>query len=387
MNAADRFLWYYLKTLRMAVGGFGCHEMIVKKKEVMLSILIVEDSSVVAMLLKAIFQNEPDMQVVGHAKNGREGVQMAHDLKPNVITMDIRMPVMDGFEATRIIMEDRPIPIVVISSSVDDEELRITFRAVEEGALAVMEKPRGFTHPDFETIRRDLVDTVRAMAQVKTFRRSKVVFAKVEPPKDMAVLEEVIQKRAQAYELLAIGCSTGGPQVLQKIFSLLPVSFPAPIVVTQHISRGFVGGLVAWVKSNTLLNVKLAEHREVFKAGTIYFAPDDCHLQVTRGPFGLEAQLNHNESCNGFRPSASVMFKSVAQVCQSRAVGLLLTGMGVDGADGLLALRRAGGHTVVQDHQSSVVYGMPGAAIALDAVDQVVELDKLAAYLSRILIK
>lgn len=353
----------------------------------MLRILIIEDSSVVALLLKSIFEKEPDLQVVGHARNGREGVQMAQDLKPDVITMDIRMPEMDGFEATRLIMADRPTPIVVVSSSVDDEELRITFRAIEEGALAVMEKPRGFSHPEFEKIRRDLVDTVRAMAGVKMFRRSKAAPVKAEPPKVMAIPDTAIKKHAKAYELLAIGCSTGGPQVLHKIFSLLPVNFPVPIVVTQHISKGFVGGLVAWLAGNTLLPVKLAEHREPLKAGTIYFTPDDYHLNVTRGTYGLEAQLNQDVPCNGFRPSASVMFKFVAQTCQNRGVGLLLTGMGVDGADGLLAMRRAGSHTVVQDQQSAVVYGMPGAAIALDAVDQVVALDKLAAYLSSLLIK
>lgn len=345
----------------------------------MLRILIIEDSSVVALLLKAIFQQQPDMQVVGHAKDGREGVQMAHDLKPDVITMDIRMPVMDGFEATRMIMNDNPIPIVVVSSSVDNEELRITFRAIEEGALAVMEKPRGYTHPDFESIRRDLVDTVRAMASVRMFRRQKF-----ERPKDVDIFETAIHQRTRAYELLAIGCSTGGPQVLHQVFSLLPVGFPVPVVVTQHISKGFVGGLVAWLAGNTLLRVKLAEHGESLMPGCVYFAPDDRHLLVARGPNGLAVQLSDAEPCNGFRPSVSPMFKSIAETCRGRAVGALLTGMGADGADGLLEMRRAGSHTVVQDEKSAVVYGMPGAAIAIDAVDQIVSLDKLSAYFSSI---
>lgn len=350
----------------------------------MLRILIVEDSSVVAMLLKAIFQQEQDMQVVGHAKNGREGVQMAQDLKPDVITMDIRMLVMDGFEATRMIMADNPTPIVVVSSSVDDAELRITFRAIEEGALAVMEKPRGFTHPDFEEIRRDLVDTVRAMAGVKLFRRKKVARTQdAVIPQGVVSPERWARQRAKGYELLAIGCSTGGPQVLQRIFSRLPADFPVPIVVTQHISKGFVGGLVSWLAGNTLLKVKLAVRDEVLKAGVVYFAPDDHHLLVTRGASGLMVDLNQAPLCNGFRPSASVMFRAVAETCRGRAVGALLTGMGVDGADGLLTLRQAGSHTVVQDEISAVVYGMPGAAIALDAVDQKVDADKMAAYFSR----
>ncbi len=348
----------------------------------MLRILIVEDSSVVAMLLEAIFQQEQDMQVVGHAKNGREGVLMAQDLKPDVITMDIRMLVMDGFEATRMIMADNPTPIVVVSSSVDDAELGITFRAIEEGALAVMEKPRGFTHPDFEEIRRDLVDTVRAMAGVKLFRRKKVAQQAVIAQK-IASPSKTTRQRAKGYELLAIGCSTGGPQILQRIFSRLPADFPVPILVTQHISKGFVGGLVSWLAGNTLLTVKLAAQNEVLKAGVVYFAPDDHHLLVTRSASGLVVDLNQAPLCNGFRPSASVMFRAVADTCQGRAIGALLTGMGVDGADGLLTLRQAGSHTVVQDEVSAVVYGMPGAAIALDAVDKKVDADKMAAYFSQ----
>lgn len=341
----------------------------------MLRILIIEDSSVVAMLLKVIFEQQPDMQVVGHAKNGRDGVRMAHDLKPDVITMDIRMPVMDGFDATRMIMADNPTPIVVVSSSVDNEELRITFRAIEEGALAVMEKPRGFSHPDFETIRRDLIDTVRAMAGVKVFRRHKI-----ERSGGADICHAALPPSTKGYELLAIGCSTGGPQVLQHIFSLLGAEFPVPIVVTQHISKGFIGGMVSWLAGNTQLKVKLAEQGEMLKSGCIYFAPDDQHLLVVRNASGLAVQLTRDEPCNGFRPSASPMFKSIAQTCRNRAVGALLTGMGVDGADGLLMLRRAGSHTVVQDEKSAVVYGMPGAAIALDGVDQIVELDRMPAY-------
>lgn len=345
----------------------------------MLRILIVEDSSVVAMLLKAIFEQESDMRVVGHAKNGREGVQMAMDLKPDVITMDIRMMGMDGFEATRMIMADNPTPIVVVSSSVDDEELRITFRAIEEGALAVMEKPRGFSHPDFEKIRRDLVDTLRAMAGVKLFRGKKVA-----RPKEVVMSEEVLRPRTNGYELLALGCSTGGPQVLHRILSVLPVNFPVPIVITQHISKGFVGGLVSWLSGNTLLKVKLAVEGEPLKAGVVYFAPDDQHLRIARAGAGLIAVLSQDPPCNGFRPSVSFMFKSIAETCQGRAVAALLTGMGVDGADGLLALRQAGSHTVVQDETSAVVYGMPGAAIAMDAVDEKVDADKMSAYFSRL---
>ncbi|WP_124949645.1 chemotaxis-specific protein-glutamate methyltransferase CheB [Sulfuriferula thiophila] len=345
----------------------------------MIRILIVEDSQVIALLLKAIFEAESDMQVVGHAKNGREGVQLAHELKPDLITMDIRMPEMDGFEATRMIMANDPAPVVVISSGVDDEELQTTFRAIEEGALSVIEKPPGFAHPDFEVVRRELVETVRAMAEVKVIRRRSL--SRTTGTGSYAL---TMQQPAKDYELVAIGCSTGGPQVLQKMLSLLPADFPVPVVVTQHISKGFIGGLVSWLAGNTTLKIKQAEQGEQLQAATVYFAPDDQHLQVIRRGSKLVVKLSADAPENGFRPSASVMLKSVATACASRAVGVLLTGMGVDGADGLLALRQAGGHTLVQDQESAVVYGMPGAAIALDAVDQVVAMDGMATYLCRV---
>ena len=348
----------------------------------MIRILIAEDSQVVALLLKALFELEPDMQVVGHARNGREAVQMTHELKPDLVTMDIRMPVMDGFEATRQIMASDPTPIVVVSASVDNEELSITFKAIEEGALSVIEKPRGISHPDFDTIRRELIETVRAMAEVKVIRRR--FFARPADVDIGAPIVPPLQSGARSYELLAIGCSTGGPQVLHRIFSSLAAGFPVPIVVTQHISKGFIGGLIDWLSVSTPLKVKVAQAGEKLQPGTIYFAPDDRHLKVLRSGPELVVSLGIEPEVNGFRPSACPMFKSVASACGKQAVGVLLTGMGVDGAEGLLAMRKAGGHTLVQDEESSVVYGMPGAALALDAADQVVEIDRMSSYLTNI---
>lgn len=345
----------------------------------MTRILIAEDSGVVSLLLKSIFESEPGMQVIGQARNGLEAVRMARELKPDLITMDIRMPVMDGFEATRLIMSSNPVPIVVISSNVDDEELRTTFRAIEEGALAVIEKPVGFGHPDFQAMRRDLVDTVRAMAEVKVFRHRAPTGP---PPVAFAVAPA---QRARAPEIVAIGCSTGGPQALNALLGGLPAGFPLPILVVQHMSKGFIGGLAAWLQGNARLSIKLAEDRQKLEPATVYIAPDDRHLLVERGPDGLIARLSDAPLVSGFRPSATPMFNSVARTCTDRGVGVLLTGMGSDGAEGLLAMRRAGARTLVQDEASSVVYGMPSSALALAAVDQVVRLDQMPAYLRKLL--
>ncbi len=346
--------------------------------EEMIRILIAEDSKVVYALLEAIFENEPDMQVIGHAENGLKAVRMAHELKPDLITMDVRMPVMDGFQATRLIMSKKPVPIVVVSASIEDRDLRITFRAIEEGALAVIEKPHGPRHPDFESTSRQLVNTVRAMAEVKVVRRyfKRPSLAKAD------IFEGAIQQVTGGYQLVAIGCSTGGPQALQNILSAIPVGFPIPLAIVQHISPGFIGGMVEWLRGSVLLYVKLAEDGERLLPGPAYVAPDDRHLVVHRDHGGLVARLCDDPPSGGHRPSATVLLKSVARVCGARAVGGVLTGMGKDGADGLLAIKEAQGHTFIQDEKSAIIFGMPGAALAIGAVDRVVQLNQIAAYLT-----
>jgi len=343
----------------------------------MIRILMAEDSQVVGMLLKAIFDAEPDMKVVGIAATGREAVKMTHDLKPDLITMDIRMPEMDGFEATRMIMSTTPTPIVVISASTSDLELKIAFRAIEEGALSVIEKPHGMGHPDFEKIRHEIVETVRAMAEIKVVRRRRPPVQEI----SAHLFEKISPDEAGSYEVVAIGCSTGGPQALQAILSMLPQDYPIPITVVQHIAKGFVTGLVEWLKGSCLLNVKLAEDGEPLHSGTAYFAPDERHLTVIRSNGNLAVALTDDPSVNRFKPSATPLLESVARVCGNKGVGAILTGMGGDGAEGLQLLHKAKGHTFIQDESSSVVFGMPAQALALKAVDQILELNQIPGHL------
>lgn len=344
----------------------------------MIRILIVEDSLVVSLLLKAIIEAETDMSVIGQAVNGEDAVQKAISLKPDLITMDIRMPAMDGFEATRQIMAVHPTPIVVISSNVDDDELRITFRAIEEGALAVIEKPQGIHHPDFDTIRGNLVDTIRAMSEVKLVRRH----LHRTPLIQTNTHQWTVPKEGVSMRLVALGCSTGGPQALHTILSSLPEAYPFPILVTQHISQGFVGGLVSWLDRASLIRVKLAEHREKLQRGTVYLAPDNYHLTVrSHCHKDLSVQLDDSEPVNGFRPSATPMFRSLAETACKMAVGGILTGMGNDGAMGLLAMRRAGCQTFVQNKESSIIFGMPAQALALSAADTQLPLEQIATHL------
>ncbi|MBF0178603.1 MAG: chemotaxis-specific protein-glutamate methyltransferase CheB [Magnetococcales bacterium] len=340
----------------------------------MIRVLIIEDSLVVTRLLTAIIDREADMTVIGGARDGAEGVRMAEALQPDLITMDIRMPVMDGFEVTRHIMATRPTPIVVISSNVDDDELRITFRAIEEGALAVIEKPEGLRSPNFASICDHIVGTIRAMAEVKLVRRFRHSLAR----------RARMPGRSGSHEgckVLGLACSTGGPQALHAILRILPGDLPFPIVVVQHISSGFVGGLVKWLADVTKLRILLAEDGAIPQPGQVLFAPDDHHIRIRSEQGKLMIGLDRSQPINRFRPSGNPLFTSLALAAPGRSAGGVLTGMGNDGATGLLAMRNAGCHTFVQDQASSIVFGMPGEALALDAAEAVISLDRMADHI------
>ncbi len=340
----------------------------------MIRILIVDDSEVSVLILQAIFDTQDDIEVIGVAKNGREAVQLNTRLKPDLITMDINMPVMDGFEATRIIMSTKPTPIVIISSYIQGNESAMTFQALEEGALAVLNKPSNISQPGYENNCTELVDTIRAMVDVKLVRRTNRKNRNV-------TLKSNDSKLSNIYKIIGLVSSTGGPQTLTEIISSLPASFPVPIVIVQHISPGFIAGLVNWLRDHTLLEINLAKHNETLKAGCIYFAPDDYHLKVTAINGELVSQLSKSDPVNRFRPSGTILLDSLSQACGSNTIAGILTGMGSDGSVGMDMLHKTGAHTFVQDEESSIVYGMPSAALSLKCVDKVVPLPEIANHI------
>lgn len=350
----------------------------------MIKILIVEDSDSTADLLTSILEREEDFEIIGRARNGKMAVEMAARLKPDIITMDILMPVMDGIESTRLIMSHNPTPIVVVSSKLDREELRITFRSIEEGALAVVEKPVGEGPEALAELEKYLVDMVRAMSKVKLLQtRMKTAARKTKNIR--AVKAAFNDETPGPYDVIAIGASTGGPMALRTILSTLPHSINVPVLVVQHIATGFIPAMVDWVSSITSLNVKLATHGDSLSAGTVYFAPDNQHLTITRKKGILYSELSHPLRNDKFCPSATTLLESVARVCGNRGVGILLSGMGNDGSEGLLKLKKASGRTIIQDRNTSVVSGMPDAALKLNAVEDVVELDKISTHLINLL--
>ncbi|HLA28970.1 MAG TPA: chemotaxis-specific protein-glutamate methyltransferase CheB [Syntrophales bacterium] len=339
-----------------------------------IKVLIVEDSKVVQEFLVHILTSNPAIQVVGIAENGEEAIEAAAKKRPDVITMDVHMPKVDGFEATRTIMETAPTPIVIVTGSLRTKELALTFRALEAGALAVVLRPPGIGHPEHEAAVRELIQTVKLMSEIKVVRRHPVAKERALPP--TARIE--IRKTAAEIQAVAIGASTGGPPVLQQILSGLPQDFPVPVLIVQHISAGFTKGFVEWLSDTTRFPVCIASHGEYPLPGQGYVAPDGFHLGIGNGP---RIVLSDHAPENGLRPSVAYLFRSVAQTLGPNAVGVLLTGMGRDGAVELKEMKDKGAVTIVQDKESSVVHGMPGEAVALNAHAYVLPPDKIATLL------
>ncbi|MBI2461066.1 MAG: chemotaxis-specific protein-glutamate methyltransferase CheB [Candidatus Rokubacteria bacterium] len=333
----------------------------------MTRVLVADDSATVREYLAYLLGEDPALEVVGTARDGLEAVEQAQRLRPDIIVMDVHMPRMNGFEATRQVMERIPTPIVIVSASISREEVALTFEALKAGALTVVDKPGGPDHPKHAESARRLVETVKLMAEVKVVRR----WPRGErpaPPAPPAV------KADRKIRLIAIGASTGGPQVVAEILRGLPREFGAPILVVQHIAPGFTEGLVEWLGQGTPLAVRLAEAGEPVRPGTVYVARNGVQMGITGDG---RIRLTKEPAEDGFCPSASYLFQSVAQAYGRAAVGILLTGMGRDGARGLLRLREAGGLTIAQDEESSVIFGMPGEAVRLGAAEHVLSPEQI----------
>ncbi|MDP2759214.1 MAG: chemotaxis-specific protein-glutamate methyltransferase CheB [Sideroxyarcus sp.] len=343
----------------------------------MIKVLIAEDSPVVREFLIHILGSDPDIRVVGTANNGEEALEAVQHYRPDVITMDIHMPKMDGLEATRRIMETYPTPIVVVSGSSDPRENMTTFRAMEAGALAVLRRPNGIGHPDYEDNAKELVQTVKLMAEVKVVRRwPQVRRGSVLP----VVIKPVTGETATVkVKVIAIGASTGGPPVLQTILAMLPKDLPVPVLIVQHMASGFITAFVEWLAQSSGLPVHVATHGEYLVPGHAYVAPDEFQMKIEHGG---RVVLTRDEPESGLRPSVSYLFRSLADIYGGGVVAGLLTGMGRDGATELRLLREKGAVTFAQDKESSVVHGMPGEAIKLDAATYVLSPDKIASVLT-----
>jgi two-component system chemotaxis response regulator CheB len=338
-----------------------------------IKVLVVDDSKVARMLMTHVLTADPQIQVVGSLNDGQEAVDFVQSKKPDVVVMDIHMPNLDGFEATRRIMETQPVPIIICTATANPSEIVGTFRLMEVGAVACVEKPVSPASPNFDAVVANLLQTIKLMSEVKVVRRWPRSRFGANSPKPPAPPEW--QPPSSGIHLIAIGASTGGPPVLQTILASLPKDFPAPILIVQHIARGFLQGLVDWLNQTTGWQVHIAAHGMVPLPGHVYLAPDDYHMGMTAGHRIL---LSREGPVGNLRPAVAYLFRTLAEVYGARALGVLLTGMGRDGAEELKLMKDAGAETIAQDRESSVVHGMPGEAIAMGAATHVLPADKIA---------
>lgn len=325
-------------------------------------VLIVDDSAVCREFLAHILGSDPQIVIAGAVRDGAAAFEAVATLHPDVITMDINMPGMNGYDVTRRIMESFPTPIIVVSAAEDAGDVEKGFRAMESGAVAVVPKPRGGESPDSAAQSQELIQMVKLMAEVKVVRRwsrkpgPPAQGLQAPPPRPSLVGLSV------RCEAILIGASTGGPLPIRTILSTLPPEFPAAVLVVQHIAAGFGAGFAEWLAGASRLPVHIAAEGELVAPGHVYIAPDEAHMGVREGP---RIRLGHGEPENGLRPSVSHLFRSAAIVYGKRAVGILLSGMGRDGAEELKGLRDLGAVTFAQDQESCVVFGMPGEAVRL----------------------
>jgi two-component system chemotaxis response regulator CheB len=331
---------------------------------------VADDSAAARVLLRGILEADPGLEVVGDARDGLEAVELADRLEPDVITMDVDMPGVDGLEATRRIMARVPRPIVLVSG-VFPPDLDNSFRALEAGAVTLLGKPNGPGAPAFAREAAELVATVKLMAGVKLVRRSLSRAPDGPPPPPSG-------RQTDPVRIVAIAASTGGPPAVAEVLRGLPGDWSVPVLVVQHIGAGFDVGLVRYLDDACQLPVALAEDGRELPRGGVFVSPAEAHLGVSAGH---RLTVTAAEPIDGYRPSANHLFRSVAAAFGPRAAGVVLTGMGRDGADGLLALRRAGGFTVAQDQATSIVYGMPRQALLRGATDEVLPVGHIARAL------
>jgi two-component system, chemotaxis family, protein-glutamate methylesterase/glutaminase len=352
-------------------------------------VLVVDDSAFMCKVLETIFNADSQLQVVGRARDGREAITLSESLKPDVITMDLNMPHMDGLQATANIMTNNPRPIVVVSSE-SKEGASSTLKALELGAIDFVTKPSGGIDLDMQSIKEDLVRKVRVAAKVRVVRTaSRLANAVQAPPKSALVSTTVSQPSRPVnseisdlrFPVVVLAASTGGPATVMRLAPGFTRDFPAAVILVQHMPSAFTTQYALQLAEFTSIRVKEAEPNEAIQPGTLYICPGGQHLRLTpTGRFELDATTGRIE---GYLPNIDVTMESVASFAGAMSIGVVLTGMGSDGARGARLIKNAGGFVLAQDEATSVIFGMPAETIKAGVVDQVLSIDDIYAAIEK----
>lgn len=335
-----------------------------------IEVYIVDDSLVSRELLMHIIASDPRMKVAGYAADGEEALLWLKHNTPDVITMDIFMPKLNGIDATRRIMKTKPVPIVIVSSAWKKEMVDDSFKALEAGALAILEKPVGLQDPTYYQRTKEILDTIAMVSEVKLVKRRTIM--------PLESIRSASEEKC-ALEAIGIGASLGGPPAIASILASLPARFPIPIYVVQHIATGFTEGFAKWLQNYTSLEVLIARENSQGIGGCCYIAPDNCQMQIRHNNL-----ISLHSSELGISPSVNVLFRSLAEAFGANAVGVLLTGMGKDGAQELLTMKRRGAITIAQNEESCVMFGMPKEAIELGAASMILPLEQIGSVLEQL---
>ncbi len=341
-------------------------------------VLVVDDSPFMCKVLEQIINSDPQLEVVGQGRDGRDGVALAESLRPDVITMDINMPHVDGLQATELIMSQHPRPIVIVSSE-SREGAASTLKALDLGAIDFVPKPSSGIDLDMTTVREELTRKLKVAAKVRVVRtatRSKLAM----PAGSGASRSSTAAQSNGKSPLIVIAASTGGPAAVTRVVSGLPKEFPAAVILVLHMPATFTKQFTVQLAEISALPVKEAESNETPQAGVIYVCPGSHHLRLSMGG---KISLDSGPRIDGYRPCADVAFETIAAYARPLAIGVVMTGMGNDAAKGAKAIKAAGGYVIAQDEATSMIFGMPSEAIQAGAVDEVLPLDNIAPALEK----
>lgn len=335
----------------------------------------MDDSAFMRKVISNILSSSPDIEVIGKAINGMDAIEKITKLKPDVVTLDIEMPVLDGLNALGYIMSECPTPVIIVSAA-DYEQAHATITAFQYGAVDFIQKPSGPISLDLESIKDELIKKVKSAAKV---RIEKLGFIEEKIVKK----EETEQpKRTTLNKVVVIGTSTGGPRALQQVIPFLPKNLSAAVLVIQHMPLGFTKSLAERLDSQSKLRVKEAEEGDIVRPGVVLIAPGDFHMTIKQKKINAKFEnvisLNKNEKVHGVRPSVDVLLESVVPLYGHDALGVILTGMGSDGTEGIRHLKSSGGTVIVEDESTCVVYGMPRSIIENNLADSILPINKIS---------
>ena len=343
-------------------------------------VLIIDNSAFMRVLIADMLKNDADIEVVDTARNGKEGIEKVIALQPDIITLDVEMPVMNGLETLAELMKMKPVPKVIMLSGATYEGAEATIKALELGALDFAAKPTAsIIEFDIEHIRDELTNKIKSIGKSKG-----MYYPHVQAKKRLSLTKKNFFSGSVYGECLkhivVIGTSTGGPKALQEVLTKLPEDIPAAVLVVQHMPPGFTKSLSERLNSLSQINIKEAEEGDVLKPGWAYIAPGDYHMLINNyGNYEYRISINRESPVTGHRPSVNVMMKSVAESGHKNIIAVMMTGMGNDGSEGILKIKETGGITIAQDESTSVVYGMPKSAVNIGAIDIITPLENIAS--------